>query len=385
MRFLNNGFAAVVGCAVLALVACGGGGSGGSSAAPATATPVTPTPSAPTPAPPVQQAQWRATGSLQTARAYHTATVLPDGKVLVSGLRTSNVEVYDPATGVWTPVGRAEVTPYGRTGATLLPNGKLLLDKQLYDPTNHTSTATSTFPCFLGGYYGYADVLLPNGKVLRAGGYIGDNTNTKTTCLFDPATNLWATAAPMSETRMGPTTTLLPNGKVLVAGGTSGRPELYDPASNTWAFAAQSPVNFWTASATLLPNGKVLFVPDLAYNFDKSERNASLYDPATDTWALAGTTSTDRVHHTATLLANGTVLVVGGGRYSSDPLLTTGTNVAELYDPATNSWSLAPALVLGTRAGHTATLLRNGSVLVVGGAEISGFSQPPRAEAALYE
>lgn len=387
MRFFNTSCAVVIGCAVLTLAACGGGG-GGSSAEPATVPPVTPTPSAPNPPPPVpapapvQQLQWSVTGSLQTARGNHTATLLPDGKVLVAGLKTSNVEVYDPATGVWQAVGHADVGPYGRIRASLLPNGKVLIDSQLYDPGSNTTVSVST--PFRAGMYDYADVLLPNGKLLRTGGYVGDNTNTDAAHLFDPTTRAWTTAASMLVTRRWHTATLLPNGKVLVAGGSAGNAEIYDPASNTWTVAAKSPVKFWTASATLLPNGKVLFVPELAHNFDETERNASIYDPITDSWTLAGVTATDRESHTATLLPNGSVLVAGGGRYARSTGLTTGTNVAELYDPATNTWSLAPALILGPRAGHTATLLRNGSVLVVGGAEVYGFSQATRPESALY-
>lgn len=332
---------------------------------------------------PEQPVQWSATGSLQVARAGHTATLLPDGKVLVAGSATTSLEVYDPSTRQWTTVGAAYVTPYGRTATTVLQNGKVLVDKQLYDPSKATVTS---LPGTWGGFYNYADVLLPNGKLLRTGGYIGDNTNTAVANLYDPASNSWGAAAPMGTPRGLHTATLLPNGKVLVAGGADASPELYDPVSNTWTATARSPVKFWMASATLLPNGKVLFVPELAYFFDGVERNASLYDPATDSWTLAGTVATDRAFHTATLLSNGTVLVVGGGRYSAASGFTSGSDIAELYDPATNAWSPSSPMVLGARSKHTATLLRNGSVLVVGGHAADGSSsQPARSEAALYE
>ncbi|QTN27311.1 fibronectin type III domain-containing protein [Rhodoferax sp. AJA081-3] len=333
---------------------------------------------------PEQPVHWSATGSLQTARAGHTATLLPDGKVLVvggttsaAGVAASAVELYDPVSKDWKLVGRTSVSPYGHT-ATLLPNGKLLVGFELYDPANNTVTALpspSTVGRDLVGYYGLAATLLPNGKVLLTGGYLGDNTDSKAARLFDPATNTWADVPPMAAARSFHTSTLLRDGRTLVYGG-AGVAEIYDPASNRWTTAARPPVTSLRVSATLLANGKVLFVPGRV-----AERNATVYDPVTDTWSLAGTISTNRGDHTATLLSNGTVLITGGGVYTE----STATDTSELYDPATNTWSATTPLVLGPRAGHTATLLRDGSVLVVGGSDEYGWGRPTRANAALYE
>ena len=102
---------------------------------------------------------WTATGALNTARDIHTATLLPNGKVLVSGAKAAqrlpSAELYDPAGGTWTATG-ALTTARGRHTATLLPNGKVLVaggdrpagvtlaSAELYDPASGTWTATGS-------------------------------------------------------------------------------------------------------------------------------------------------------------------------------------------------------------------------------------------------
>jgi WD40 repeat protein len=121
------------------------------------------------------------------------------------------------------------------------------------------------------------------------------------------------------------TATLLPNGKVLVAGGAGSdtSAELYDLASGTWTTTG-SPKNARIYhTATLLPNGKVLVVGGADAGILAT---AELYDPATGAWTLTGPLNTARYIHRATLLANGKVLVTGGQG-------TTGSALAssELY------------------------------------------------------
>src|SRR5438067_1511338 len=148
------------------------------------------------------------------------------------------------------------------------------------------------------------------------------------------------------------TATLLPNGKVLVAGGFGSSvplasAELYDPASGTWTATGSLGTARYYHTATLLPNGKVLVAEGANSSGDLA--SAELYDPASGTWTATGSLGTAREVHTATLLPNGKVLVAGGAN-SSGALAS-----AELYDPASGTWSATGSLAVA-RYYHTATL-----------------------------
>ncbi len=111
-------------------------------------------------------------------------------------------------------------------------------------------------------------------------------------------------------------------------------------------------------TATLLRNGKVLVAGG---GVAGEIGTAEIYDPASGTWSATGSLNRPRAFHTATLLPNGKVLVAGGTANSG------GTQAsAELYDPATGSWTLTGSMTVA-REYHTATLLQNGRVLVTGG------------------
>ncbi len=179
----------------------------------------------------------------------------------------------------------------------------------------------------------------------------------------------FSNAAPMNVARYNHTATLLPNGKVLVAaGGTmsgsvTNSAELYDPTLNSWSITGSLTYARQICTATLLPSGKVLVVGGT--NAGSSAYNsAELFDPATNTWSATGSLANGRANHTATLLQNGQVLVVGG--QGMPGVYTSAIGAAEIYNPSTNTWSSAGNLATA-RFNHTATLLSNGKVLVVGG------------------
>jgi murein DD-endopeptidase MepM/ murein hydrolase activator NlpD len=317
------------------------------------------------------------TGSMSTARAEHTATLLPNAKVLIAGGSASTTsqataELYDPSTAQFTFAGNMN-TPRGRHTATLLADGKVLIaggdsgatlgstSAELYDPSSGTFILTGSM---VTGRSGHTATLLPNGKVLIAGGFTSSGTAAVAE-LYDPATGAFTATGTMNVLRFWHTATLLPNGKVLIAGGANqATAELYDQDTGTFTLLANTmsvPRSLHTA--TLLPNGKVLIVggdQNLCCT-GNSLSTAELFDPATNTFSPTGGMTMGRFQHTATLLLNGQILVAGGD---------DGVNVfntAEIYDPATDLFSPTGSMS-AARDRHTATLLPNGGVLVAGGA-----------------
>jgi Kelch motif. len=161
------------------------------------------------------------------------------------------------------------------------------------------------------------------------------------------------------------TATLLPNGKVLVAGGYDGDAhsltELYDPATGTWTNTGAMTISRYLHRATLLPNGKVLVTGGFDSSFHPTN-SAELYDSTTGTWTNTSPMMATHAWHTATLLPNGKVLVAGGA-----------TNISEIYDPAIETWTATDSITTN-RTYPTATLLTNGNVLLSGGSPNLGFS-----------
>jgi len=338
---------------------------------------------------------WGPAANMPNWPLFTTATLLPNGRVLVAGgddyLVSGNfgitraAEVYDLASNTWSSAGNMSV-PHAFHTATLLPNGKVLVaggqvncvacggwfptgGTELYDPAANTWVAGASMAT---ARQSHTATLLPNGKVLVTGGAINDPCNcsrstvTSSAELYDPLSNTWSSAGAMSAPRAGHTATLLQNGKVLVvAGGTTGTPtllataELYDPVANTWVAAGSMATARSSHTATLLPNGKVLVAGGAITGGNTAA--AELYDPVANTWVAAGSMALARESHTATLLPNGKVLVAGGSIYTTGGANATAS--AELYDAVTNMWTPAGNMP-HPHAFPTATLLPNGPVLV---------------------
>lgn len=284
------------------------------------------------------------TPTMGVGRAAHTATLLPNGKVLIAGGFSSNT----------------------------FP-GPALNTAELYDPLSNSFTALSA--TMRSVRTNHTATLLPNGQVLLTGGQDnndGDGLNTAE--LYDPTTQTFtAITATMASPRGGHAATLLPDGKVLLTGGFNGGPgtllsdaELYDPTTKIFtALGARMAVIRDQHRATLLPNGKVLLTGGLTSKVIVN--TAELYDPTTRTFtALTATMTSIRAAHEATLLPNGLVLVTGGAMVFS-PTNSTLLDTAELYNPTTQTFTAIAAKMTVPRAVHAATLLPNGAVLLTGG------------------
>lgn len=322
-----------------------------------------------------------ATGSLVTARQEHTATLLPDGKILVAGGHSqvtyfTGAELYDPATGLFSATANnMAAARYGHT-ATLLPNGKVMVaggyngahlaSAELYDPGTGLFSTTNSMAAARSNH---TATLLPNGKLLIIGGANATGFLASAE-VYDPVTGVFSSTGSMGVARRGHTATLLSDGKVMVTGGQNGAnflssAEIYDSVTNSFSAVNGMTTGRVSHTATLLPNGQVLITGGFGGTGASPVYNisAELYDPATGTFSATGNMATARWLHAATLLSNGKVLISGGrnGDFSGIAV----ANV-ELYDPATGIFNATGNMVTA-RQYHTITLLPNGKVLATGG------------------
>jgi hypothetical protein len=236
-----------------------------------------------------------------------------------------------------------------------------------------------------------------DGKVLVAGGVIdGVSATTNTAELYDPATRAFTPTGTVNVARSGQAAALLPGGKVLIVGAfdSSGPSdaEIYDPVAGMFSCVAGVDPLTGNCNATLVNNSSALIATTLQSgkvlvtglqtptSGGQASTAAAIFDPIQASFTcVSGISSTPLVCNpsmnnphtsgTATLLKNGQVLVAGGAdRNVGD------TNLAEIYDPtiATNGGFVAAGTLLTTRANHAAVLLKTGEVLVVGGGNESG-------------
>lgn len=336
------------------------------------------------------------TAALGTARAFATATLLQSGKVLIAGglddtfsTALRSAELYDPATNTFSPTAGSLNGDHVSASATLLPDGRVLIaagadssfspqsGAEIFDPATGLFTATGSLA---NARYDHTATLV-QGKVLVVGGVISQGSPVHDAELFDPAAG---TFGPLTHTITGlpfsnSTATLLQNGAdVLVAGGTAftGTPTpaaLYSGSAGDFTMQGLLAEERLYASAALLQDGRVLIAGGIDSGFASPIASAELYSPATGAFTLAGPMAAARNVFTATRLASGQVIAVGGmGLLGIEA-------TAELFDPATATFSPAANLITG-RYFHTATLLNDGRLLVTGGVSDAGVE----ASAELY-
>jgi hypothetical protein len=328
------------------------------------------------------------TGSMTIPRVSHTATLLTNGKVLIAGgiqtvsnpgyseLVTATAELYDPATGAFTPTGSMSIGVYNHT-ATLLADGRVLITggsiqapqfgtmptntAEIYDP------ATGSFSPITPMIYDHAcqqALLLNSGQVLVVGGSDANSAGAGLPELFNPRTASFSPAGsfsvPTANTCAGAVATVLTDGKVLLVseGGTG---QIYDPTTQTFtptAGGVGGGYNDGLPMVTLLADGAVLVAG--GYEDSGVIKVAFTFDETSGLFTRTGNMSTGYDASTATLLTDGSVLLAGTCAGGISP-----ASDSDVYDPASRTFS---HLSMATpRCWHTATLLNNGQVLVAGG------------------
>jgi len=336
-------------------------------------------------------------GNMSTARAAHTATLLPDGKVLIAGgfagaeNGKTSAEIYDQATNTFAKTNNM-ATPRQSHTATLLPNGKVLIaggyngaylfSAEIYDPTMANFTPTGRMAT---ARYGHVAMLLRNGKVLLAGGVGEGYTFLASAELYDPASGKFEPAGNMTTARESHTITMLQDGSVLITGGHRGRQsaitiyasaEIYDPVTGAFRATGDMTTRRHKHDAVSLSNGQVLINGGSDERDDQGAyASAEIYNPAAGAFHTIGDMPIIRYKH------GGTSILLPSGK----ALLAGGASNAVIYDPANNTFGVV-AGSLGTnrlsRFFSTATLLPTGEVLITGG---YGLGQNVSATAWLYK
>ena len=340
--------------------------------------------------------------ALNTSRYQHNATLLNNGSVLFAGgvscpsagscTYLNSAELYNPSSGTITNTGSMAVA---RTApAVLLGNGKVLVaggyscdsngncsslsSAEIYDPVAGTFSSAGNMTI---DRYGHTMNLLTSGQVLIAG---GETCSSATSCtalsnaeLYNPVAGTFSATGSLNNARFNASAVTLGSGQVLVAGGFNATSypavaELYNPATATFSTDASLNTPRASATATLLDNGQVLVAggstcsspgcPIAVTELYKSGFGSKgvFYYPTYP----AGNMTVSRFDQTATILTNGQIVLAGG--YDSCTLSCISDGTTEVFDPVAFTFTTSQALSTG-RSGHTATLLNDGSVLLVGG------------------
>ncbi|MEM7535169.1 MAG: kelch repeat-containing protein [Chloroflexota bacterium] len=331
------------------------------------------------------QSQWSTGSPLTTARQGHTATLLDDGQVLVvgglgNGARLQSVERYDPDADKWHTVASLQIARSDHT-ATLLSDGRVLViggvgasesggfgggdSAEIYNPA--TNRWQQIAPMTVGRFNHRTLRLTQEGGrdlILVTGGQASLFEALDSVALYDVTANAWIDTIPLQQARYDHTMTLLNDGRIMVTGGRGNGADLDASLRSTTEIIDIAQVTAVLGQATQNIDQNVdqeIFSDSLEKTVES--RMSRMRGMDLDTWHYVAPLRGARTGHTATLLSDGRLLLVGG--------LGAGGVLAEvlLYDPTIGDlgyWSTV-ATLNAARYNHTATYLVDGRVLIVGG------------------
>ncbi len=318
--------------------------------------------------------------SMQTARAYHSASRLPDGRVIVaggvgsSGSILGSVEIF--SAGSWS-AGPALSVPREHARATELADGRVLVSggyspigstavAEIYDPIQNAWTSS----IMILDRYSHSATTLNDGRVLVCGG-INSAIDRVASCeVFNPKTDVWTSVASMSTPRQSPAMTVLGDGRVLVVAGYNtdylDSAELYDPTTDVWTPAASLPDQRYGASMVTLADGSALLVGGVSHFGSLANY---YYSPSANEWTSAGSLSSPRDYETDSIFK------LPGGRFIAAGNKGSPTStIADVFDPATGLWT--PIGAQGAVVDPACAPLIGGDLLVTGGVRDQAFSSP---------
>jgi Galactose oxidase, central domain len=318
--------------------------------------------------------------NMDLARAGHTATLLPDGNVLIAGgcivdgcedRLTRTAEVFDPFKNTFSNTGELAVARVGHA-AVLLDGGKVLIvggwagrdatrESELYDPNRRKFVMTGSMN---EARDGFTATRLNDGRVLIAGGYRGSIQRLSSAELYDPRKGTFTLTGRMGTARMSHSASLLSDGRVLVVGGTRARgdvlssAEIFYPGTGTFQTVSSLRTPRHKQAAITLKDGRILMLGGADANeFTGQFSSTETFDAKTGQFTSSASMSAARfkIPDAVTRLVNGEVLVAGSDRK------------VEIFDPTKNAFRDVAGELDAERAFSTAMLLLDGRVLIAGG------------------
>jgi hypothetical protein len=274
-------------------------------------------------------------GEMSLHRAAHQATVLESGEVLITGgCAGDGCTPFHPSAEVYDPADQS----FRSAAPMSLPRA------------SHTAT------------------LLQDGRVLIAGGCSAEGATARAE-IYDATADRWMRAGDMAEPRCSHVAVPLGDGRVFVMGGGGGRlgelssAEVFDPATSSFSSLGRMRNNYYLA--TPLRDGRILLTGGQS---DRGEiiASAAIFDPGSGQFERTGQMATGRVKHAAAPLSDARVLVIGGSDHRG---FGGRFNSTEIYDPESGRFSPGPELRYGRHKIRDAVaVLPSGAIVVVGGA-----------------